>query len=77
MYTKDISSLNNLTHEIMLFCVGRNGKHAFADLKKIFRGGGGGGGVGMGTFCLPKEGGNFQKVFFYWNLINDPLLIGV
>lgn len=61
IYTKDISSLNNLTHEIMLFCLGRNGKHAFADLKKIFRGGGG---VGMGTFCLPREGAISKRFFF-------------
>lgn len=63
MYTKDISSLNNLTHEIMLFCVGRNGKHAFADLKKIFRGGGGGGGLAWEHFvCLGR--GQFPKGFF-------------
>lgn len=55
----------------MLFCVGRNGKHAFADLKKIFRGGGG---LAWEHFvCLGR--GQFAKVFFYWNLINDPRLI--
>lgn len=63
MYTKDISSLNNLTHEIMLFCVGRNGKHAFADLKKNIPWGWGGGGVGMGTFCLPREGAISKRFF--------------
>lgn len=57
----------------MLFCVGRNGKHAFADLKKNIPWGWG---VGMGTFCLSREGA-ICKSFFYWNLINDPLLIGV
>lgn len=55
----------------MLFCVGRNGKHAFADLKKNIPWGWG---VRMGTFCLPREGA-ICKSFFYWNLINDPLLI--
>lgn len=44
----------------MLFCVGRNGKHAFADLKKIFREGGG---VGKGTFCLPREGAISERFF--------------
>lgn len=34
-------------------------------------------GVGMGTFCLPREGAICKRFFFYWNLINDPLLIGV
>lgn len=55
----------------MLFCVGRNGKHAFADLKKIFRGGGG---LAWEHSVCPREGA-ICKSFFYWNLINDPLLI--
>lgn len=54
----------------MLFCVGRNGKHAFADLKKYSVGVG----VGMGTFCLPREGA-ICKRFFLLEFENDPLLI--
>lgn len=58
---KDILSLNNLIYEIMLFCVGWNGKYVFVDLKKIFCGGGG---VGMGIFCLFREGVIFKRFFF-------------
>lgn len=38
---KDILSLNNLIYEIMLFCVGWNGKYVFVDLKKNILWGGG------------------------------------
>lgn len=58
---KDILSLNNLIYEIMLFCVGWNGKYVFVDLKKNILWGWG---VGMGIFCLFREGVICKSFFF-------------
>lgn len=69
---KDILSLNNLIYEIMLFCVGWNGKYVFVDLKKYFVGVG----VGMGIFCLFREG-VICKRFFLLEFENDFFLICV